>query len=94
MLEVGKKISLAEADALKKEKGKRNWAILKQEYKSMSENKLVGYMKEQKSIRRKLNRQFSRSKRQEAARVINLQVQTDASSSSMLNKNREINRLR
>lgn len=60
-------------------KGKRNRAILEQECKGLSAVNLVSYMEKQKSILRKLKRGFSRSKKQEEARALNQQFQTDAS---------------
>ena len=101
VLEVRKKISIAEAELMRlKEnrkitiKGKRTWAILKQECKGLSAVKLVSYMEKQKSILRKVKRGFSRSKKQEEARVLNQQFQTDASRvyanmREMLNEDKE-----
>ena len=56
-------------------------------------------MENQKSILRKLKRGFPRSKKQEEARVLNQQFQTDASSvyanmREMLNKDKENDRPR
>ena len=86
VLEVRKKISIAEAELMRlkenrkiTKKGKRNRAFLEQECKGLSAVKLVSYMEKQKSILRKLKRGFSRSKKQEEARVLNQQFQTDAS---------------
>ena len=80
MLEVRKKISIAEAELthLKEnrkitKKEKRNWAILEQECKGLFAVKLVSYMEKQKSVLRRLKRGFSRSKKQEEARVLNQQ---------------------
>ena len=60
----------------------------------MSGVKLVSYMEKQKSILKRLKRGFSRSKKQEEARVLNQQFQTDASRvyanmREMLNKDKE-----
>lgn len=105
VLEARKKISIAEAELMrlkenrKIKKGKRNRAILEQECKGLSAVKLVSYMEKQKSILRKLKRGFSRSKKQEEARVLNQQFQTDASRvyanmREMVNKDKENDRPR
>ena len=63
VLEVRKKISIAEAELMRlkenrkiTKKGKRNRAILEQECKGLSAVKLVSYMEKQNSILRKLER--------------------------------------
>ena len=106
VLEVRQKISIAEVELMRlkenrkiTKKGKRNRAILEQECKGLSAVKLVSYMEKQKSSLRKLKRGLSRSKKQEEARVLNQQFQTDASRvyanmREMLNKDKENDRPR
>ena len=60
-------------------KRKKKSGILEQECKGLSTVKLVSYMEKQKSILRKLKRGFLRSKKQEEARFLNQQFQTNAS---------------
>ena len=101
MVEVKKKISIAQAELIRlkenrkiTKKGKRNRAMLEKECKGLSVVKLVSYMEKQKSILRKLKRGVFRRQKQEEARVLNQQFQTDASRvyanmREMLNKDKE-----
>jgi len=71
VLELRKRISIAEANAFKEKQEKKEKIIrdiLEQEWKGLSTVKLVSYMEKQKSILRKLKRGLSRSKKQEGAR--------------------------
>ena len=75
-------------------KGKRNRAVLEKECKGLSAAKLVSFMKKQKAILRKLKRGFSRSQKNEEARVLNQQFQADTSKvyanmRELLNKDKE-----
>ena len=68
--------------------------MLEKECKGLSVVKLVSYMEKQKSILRKLKRGVFRRQKQEEARVLNQQFQTDASRvyvnmREMLNKDKE-----
>ena len=85
-VEVRKKISIAQAELehIKEnrkitKKGKRNRAVLEKECKGLSATKLVSFMEKQKAILRKLKRGFSRSQKNEEARILNQQFQADTS---------------
>ena len=78
VVEVRRKISIeqAELERIKEnrkitKKGKRNCAVLEKECKGLSATKLVSFMEKQKAILRKLKRGFSRSQKNEEARILN-----------------------
>ena len=80
VVEVRKKISIAQAELERikenrkiTKKGKRNRAVLEKECKGLSATKLVSFMEKQKAILRKLKRGFSRSQKNEEARILNQQ---------------------
>ena len=80
-------------------KGKRNRAVLEKECKGLSAAKLVSFMEKQKATLRKLKRGFSRSQKNEEARVLNQQFQADTSKvyanmRELLNKDKEDERPR
>ena len=85
-LKILEKISIAQAELERikenrkiTKKGKRNRAVLAKECKGLSATKLVSFMEKQKAILRKLKRGFSRSQKNEEARILNQQFQTDTS---------------
>ena len=106
VVEVRKKISIAQAELERikenrkiTKKGKRNRAVLEKECKGLSAIKLVSFMEKQKAILRKLKRGFSRSQKNEEARILNQQFQTDTSKvyanmRELLNKDKEDERPR
>ena len=106
VVEVRKKISIAQAELERikenrkiTKKGKRNRAVPEKECKGLSAVKLVSFMEKQKAILRKLKRGFSRSQKNEEARVLNQQFQADTSKvyanmRELLNKDKEDERPR
>ena len=86
VVKVRKKISITQAELERNKentkitrKGKRNRAVLEKECKGLSAAKLVNFIEKQKSILRKLKRGFSRSQKNEEARILNQQFQADTS---------------
>ena len=106
VVEVRKKISIAQVELGRikgnrkiTKKGKRNRAVLEKECKGLSATKLVSFMEKQKARLRKLKRGFSRSQKNEEARILNQQFQADASKvyanmRELLNKDKEDERPR
>ena len=86
VVEARKKITIAQAELERikenikiTKKGKRNRAVLEKECKGLSATKLVSFMEKHKAILRKLKRGFSRSRKNEEARILNQQFQADTS---------------